>query len=94
MNIKRTRHELQNLISGKSGAGYDALIQTISRHLRSGKKTGPMAEGKLQNKGKETAKLLKFAEDNNLLIQDIDSKRFIGHGAEQKVYINGDDTVI
>ncbi len=47
MNIK---HELQNLISGKSGSSYDALIQTVANHLRSGKRTSPMAKEKHQEK--------------------------------------------
>jgi len=61
MNIKQIKHELQNLISGKSGASYDALIQTVAGHLRSGKRTSPMAEEKHQNKAQETKELIDFA---------------------------------
>jgi hypothetical protein len=61
MNIKQIKHELQNLISGKSGASYDALIQTVAGHLRSGKRTSPMAEEKYQNKAQETKELIDFA---------------------------------
>ena len=68
MDIINIKHELQHLISGKSGASYDALTQTTARHLRSGEKTGPMAEEKHQNKSEEAARLLKFARKNGLLI--------------------------
>lgn len=64
MNIKQIKHELQNLISGKSGASYDALIQAVTSYLRSGKRTSPMAEEKHQNKAQETEKLIDFAKSN------------------------------
>lgn len=93
MDINEIKYELQNLISGKSGSSHDALIQTTARYLRSGKKTGPMAEEKHQNKRKETKKLIEFAEKNNLLIS-INQNNFISEGAEQKVYIEDDKSVI
>ena len=58
MDTKQIKYELQNLISGKSGASYDALIQTAAGYLRTGKRTGPMAEEKHQNKAQETARLI------------------------------------
>jgi hypothetical protein len=53
MDINQTKNELQHLISGKSGASYDALIQAVARNLASGKRTGPLAEEKHQNKSQE-----------------------------------------
>ncbi|MBO6536817.1 MAG: hypothetical protein JJ966_11370 [Balneolaceae bacterium] len=94
MDIKQIRYELQNLISGKIGASYDALIQTVASHLRSGKRTGPMAEEKHQNKSQETEELTEFARSNNLIIDHIPKDRFIASGAEQKVYISGEKYVI
>jgi hypothetical protein len=94
MNIKQVKHELQHLISGKSGASYDALIQTVASHLRSGKRTSPMAEEKHQNKAQEAAKLIDFARANNLVLNNIPEEHFIASGAEQKVYITGDKYVI
>ena len=94
MNIKQIKYELQNLISGKSGASYDALIQTVASHLRRGKRTSPMAKEKHQNKAQETEKLIAFAKSNNLILENIPEDRFIASGAEQKVYITGDKYVI
>ncbi len=62
MNIKQIKYELQNLISGKSGASYDALIQTAAGYLRTGKRAGPMAEEKHQNKAQEAEGLIDFAK--------------------------------
>jgi hypothetical protein len=93
MDTKQIKYELQNLISGKSGASYDALIQTVASHLRSGKRTSPMAEEKHENKAQETEKLIEFAKSYNLIIEDIPEERFIASGAEQKVYITGEKTV-
>lgn len=90
MDTKQIKHELQNLISGKSGTSYDALIQTVTHHLRSGKRTSPMAEEKHKNKSKEKEKLIEFAKLNNLILDAIPKERFIASGAEQKVYITGD----
>ncbi|MFK7935252.1 MAG: hypothetical protein AB8G22_17195 [Saprospiraceae bacterium] len=94
MDIKQIKYELQNLISGKSGASYDALIQAVASHLRSGKRTSPMAKEKHQNKAQETEELIDFAKSNNLILEHIPEERFIASGAEQKVYITGDKYVI
>ncbi|MEM1003581.1 MAG: hypothetical protein AAF741_12415 [Bacteroidota bacterium] len=88
MDIKQTKHELQHLISGKSGHSYDALIQTVANYLRSGQRASPMAEEKHQNKAQETERLLEFARQNELLIEHIDPDDFVSAGAEQRVYIN------
>ena len=66
MNTKQIKYELQNLISGKSGASYDALIQAVASHLRSGKRASPMAEEKHQNKSQETEELIDFAKSTLL----------------------------
>lgn len=94
MDIKQIKYELQNLISGKSGASYDALIQTVASHLRSGKRTSPMAEEKHQNKAQETEKLITFAKSNNLILEDIPEENFIASGAEQRVYIKEEKYVV
>ena len=88
MNQREIKYDLQNLISGKSGASYDALIQTVTSLLRSGKRAGPMAEEKHKNKSKEAAELIKFATSNNLMLKKIPEDRFIAKGAEQRVYIS------
>lgn len=93
MNIKQTKYELQNLISGKSSASYDALIQAAAGYLRSGQRASPMAEEKHKNKAQEAKKLRRFAELNNLFT-DINLEDYISEGAEQKVFIKEGKSVI
>lgn len=94
MNIKQTKYELQNLLSGKSGASYDSLIQTVANHIASGKRASPMAPEKHQNKKQEAKKLIQFAKKNNLIFEDVDDSKFISSGAEQSVYIKDNQNVI
>ncbi len=94
MNLELIKYELQYLISGESSASYDALIQAVARHLRGGKRAGPMAKEKHQNKPKEAKRLLEFAKQNDLLIDHINQEDFISAGAEQRVYIKDGERVI
>ena len=94
MNIKSIKNELQNILSGKSGYSYDAVIQATTNHLRTSQGTSPMAKEKHENKSKETEKLLAFVVKNELFYDDIDESQYISQGAEQKVYIKEDKYVI
>ena len=94
MNWKQTKHELQNLISGKSSASHDALIQTITSYLRRGQSASPVAQEKHQDKHKEREKLITFAKQHNLFVQNINQAKFIASGAEQKVYIKNEQSVL
>ncbi len=53
-----------------------------------------MAEGKHENKAKETEKLIAFATKNDLFYDEINESQYISQGAEQKVYIKEDKYVI
>ena len=87
MDVKQVKYELQNIVQGTSGASYDALIQAVAGHLRSGTRTGPKDSGKFKNKEQEAARLIDFAKQNGLLIERIPEERFVSSGAEQRVYI-------
>ncbi|GAA0870956.1 hypothetical protein GCM10009117_01010 [Gangjinia marincola] len=87
MNVQQIKYEIQHIISGKSSASYDALIQTIAGYLRRGTKASPMAQKKHQYKAQETKDLIEFARSNNILIDTIPLHDFVSSGAEQKVYI-------
>lgn len=94
MNFKTIKNELQTILSGKSGSSYDASIQTVTRHLRTGHRTSPTAEEKHQNKSEETKNLIDFANKNKLFYEAIDPTKFISEGAEQKVFLKDNKTVI
>ncbi|MEX2564353.1 MAG: hypothetical protein WD431_00245 [Cyclobacteriaceae bacterium] len=91
---KKIKNELQAILSGKSSASYDAVIQTVTSQLRTSQRTSPMAEEKHQNKKEETKRLTGFALKNNLIIESINESDFISEGAEQKVYIKNSEYVI
>ncbi len=94
MNLKQTRYELQNLISGKSASGYDSLIQAAARYLRGSEGTSTVAERKQHDKGKEAERLISFANAHNILIERIDESKFVSSGAEQKVFIQENQCVL
>lgn len=94
MNIKSIKNELQNILSGKSGYSYDAVIQTTTNYLRTSQRASSMVETKHENRAEETAKLIEFAAKNDLFYNDIDESQYISEGAEQKVYIKEDKYVI
>jgi hypothetical protein len=94
MNSKTIKHELQDVLSGKSGSSHDAAIQAVARYLSRSKSAGPMAEEKHQHKAEETEKLLVFAEKNNLFYPQPNEENYIAEGAEQKVYIRNEEYVI
>lgn len=83
MSIK---HELQNIISGNGSVGNGKVIQSITDYLRRKKKTIPdIKEGQF-NKNKEEQVLKEFISSSNLWYSDIDDSKYIGEGAEQKIY--------
>ena len=94
MDIKEVKHELQNILSGKSSNSNNAPIQTISRLLRRHEKTSPMAEEKHQNKAQETKQIIDFARENDWIYNEINEQDFVSSGAEQKVYIKNKRQVI
>lgn len=93
MNSEQIKYELQNLLSGKSHPSHCPIIEAVAGELGTGQRTGPMAQEKHQNKAQETAKLLKFAQQRGLLVDEIDETRYISEGAEQKVYIKNEEHV-
>ena len=88
------KHELQAIISGKSQVKYGAIIQAATRYLSRSQSSSEVAQDHKHFKGEETKVLKKFITDNNLWIQDIDSKNFVSAGAEQKVYLKNSEKVI
>ncbi len=83
MSIK---HELQNIISGNGPIGNGKVIQSITEYIRREKKAiSNLAEGKF-NKNQETQILKGFISHSNLWYSGIDDTKYIGEGAEQKIY--------
>ena len=81
------KHELQNIISGKSPVRHGDTIQTISRYLRKSKSASGTFESGKQIKIEEAALIKQFCDKNGFWITEININAFISSGAEQKVYL-------
>jgi hypothetical protein len=87
------KDELHNLISGKSKIRFGAIIQSIACYLDDGSQTGRTVEEEKQLKRQEAERLEKFIAKNRLWI-DIDLSQYVSEGAEQKVYLKDNESVL
>ncbi|WP_269236967.1 hypothetical protein [Flavobacterium flavigenum] len=85
------KHELQNIISGKSQVRYGDAIQAISCYLRRSKSAGCEAKDSKQIKREEAEIIKQFCNQNNFWNANIDINSFVSSGAEQKVYLHQDE---
>jgi len=88
------KHELQNIISGKSQVRHGDAIQTIARYIRGSQSTSQSVEQSKQIKSEEATFIRRFCDENDFWINTIDLKSFISSGAEQKVYLKNQHQVI
>jgi hypothetical protein len=88
------KHELYNILSGKSEVRFGAAIQAITRYLGDGPSAGPKTEVPKQVKEEETEKLIRYISDQNLWVEDVDFERFVSQGAEQRVFLKDPETVL
>ena len=91
---KHLKHELYNIISGKSQVSQGTIIQTIAGYLNDGTQSGFNTENSKQIREKEATRLERFATENNLWINDIDFSQYISEGAEQRVYLKDANYVL
>lgn len=88
------KHELQNIISGKSQVRYGNTIQTISNYLRRSKSSSETIKSSKQIKSEEATLLKDFCDKNSFWITAININAFVSSGAEQKVYLYNKHKVI
>lgn len=88
------KHELQDIISGKSQVRHGNSIQTISRYLRKSKSASGAFESIKQIKSEETTLIKEFCNRNSFWITEININAFISSGAEQRVYLQNKHKVI
>ena len=87
------KHELQNIISGKSQVRHGDAIQAVSSYLRRSKSTSITIESSKQIKIEEAKNIRQYCDQNNFWYNEIDITAFVSSGAEQKVYLHNDFTV-
>ncbi|HWY11521.1 MAG TPA: hypothetical protein VN026_09355 [Bacteroidia bacterium] len=88
------KHELQSIISGNGSVRNGKSIQTITGYLRGKKKAVSGTEKAKLIKEQETKILVEFIEENRLWYTGIDKSKYIGEGAEQKIYEFSDTNFI
>ncbi len=94
MNFKNIKNELNHILSGKSQASTKTLIQTIASYLGGGQKASGMAQRKQHDKTEETTRLVNYIQQYHLWNCNIDFDKYISAGAEQRVYIQNNQTVL
>lgn len=88
------KHELQNIISGKSQVRHGDAIQAIASYLRRSKSSSITFESSKQNKIEEAKNIRQFCDQNNFWNANIDINSFVSSGAEQKVYLHQDEFTV
>jgi hypothetical protein len=87
------KHELHNVLSGKSQIRFGAIIQSIASYLNYGTQTGAIIKDEKHFKKQETKSLENYISEKNLWIS-IDLTQYISEGAEQKVYLKDTENVL
>src|SRR3954464_11961301 len=80
------KNELQSIISGNGSVSNGKIIQAIAGYLRRKKEAIPEAEKAEFGKEQESQVLMEFIEGHGLWYNNVDSSKYIGEGAEQKIY--------
>ena len=93
-DLKFVKHELQNIISGKSNSSQSNLIKTAQAYLGNSKKTSNKAEAAKPDRADEERALKDYAFNNQLIITKDSIGNFITEGAEQKVFYKEGDTFV
>lgn len=88
------KHELQNIISGKSQVRHGDAIQAVSSYLRGSKSASSEAKDSKQIKREEAAIIKQFCNQTNFWNSEIDITSFVSSGAEQKVYLQQDEFTV
>lgn len=83
MSIK---HELQDIISGNGSVSFGKNIQAITHDLRRKKEAISKTKTEECSKDQETKALIEYISANDLWYSELDETKYIGEGAEQKVY--------
>jgi hypothetical protein len=94
MMQNRLKHELHDLISGKSQVRFGGTIQSITSYLSDGNQTGSETEDTKQIREQEKKRLEKFISENNLWVDTIDFTQYVSEGAEQRVYLKDSEHVL
>ena len=88
------KNHLYAIISGKSEVRHGKIIQTIANYLRESQRTSTTFKGSKHYKEQEKQKLESYISKNQLWVKHIDFDLYVSEGAEQKVYLKDQKSVI
>ena len=88
------KDEIKHIISGTSKNSEGTIIQTIASFLRRSETSSGLVKEDKYFKKEETKNLIDFIAENNLWYPDVNLDNYISEGAEQKVYIKSDESVL
>jgi len=88
------KHELQSIISGNGSVRNGEIIQTATNYLRGKKKAISGTEKAKLIKEQETQVLIDFIDAEDLWYKNFDESKYIGEGAEQKIYEYSDSSFV
>ena len=88
------KNHLYAIISGKSEVRHGKVIQAIANYLRESQSTSPTPKGTKHYKEQEKQELASYITKNQLWVDQIDLNQYVSEGAEQKVYLHGQKTVL
>ena len=88
------KNHLYAVISGKSEVRHGKIIQTIANYIRESQRTSTTSKGSKLYKEQEKQKLESYISKNRLWVNYIDFNQYVSEGAEQKVYLNDQKSVI
>jgi hypothetical protein len=87
-------HEIESIISGKSKIKHGDVIQAIASYLRRSQSSSKTTEREEYFPKQEKERLIEYIDQHKLWIVFLDWDKFVSSGAEQKVYLKDDKTVI
>ena len=88
------KNHLYAIISGKSEVRHGKVIQAIANHLRESQRTSTALKGTKFYKEQERQELETYISATQFWINHIDVDKYVSEGAEQKVYLNDQKTVL
>jgi hypothetical protein len=88
------KNHLYAVISGKSEVRHGKIIQTIANDIRESQRTSTTSKGSKLYKEQEKQKLESYISKNQFWVNHIDFNQYVSEGAEQKVYLNDQKSVI
>jgi hypothetical protein len=88
------KNHLYAIISGKSEVRHGKIIQTIANYLRESQRTSTTFKGSKHYKEQEKQRLESYISKNQLWVKHIDFDQYVSEGAEQKVYLINQKSVI